>query len=188
MYCLEITNIDPIKYGLIFERFLNPERVGMPDVDTDFGEKEKVVEYLKNKYGNERVCQVINFSYITPVVAIKDVGKVLGIPYKTTEKISKSFVYDTFEECLEANPDIVKEYAQYEELFRVASKISGRVRHSSVHAGGVGIVDTSMDDYMGMIMSKQKQTGNIVENIIQVDKKVIENIGIIKFDLLGLGS
>ena len=80
-YLLGISELDPISYNLIFERFLNPERVSMPDIDTDFSDREKVVRYLTDKYGEDRVCQVINFSYITPCVAVKDVGRVLGIPY-----------------------------------------------------------------------------------------------------------
>ena len=179
-YVLGISELDPIQYGLIFERFLNPERVSMPDIDSDFSDREKVVNYLMEKYGSDRVCQIINFSYITPIVAIKDVGRVLGIPYKVCDKISKKFTYDTFEECMENNPTIYNEFSQYSELFEIASKISGRVRQVSIHAGGVGIVDTFVTDYMGM------KIGSKGEHVIQVDKKVIEEIGIIKFDLLGL--
>lgn len=179
-YVLGISELDPIQYGLIFERFLNPERVSMPDIDSDFSDREKVVNYLMEKYGSDRVCQIINFSYITPIVAIKDVGRVLGIPYKVCDKISKKFTYDTFEDCMKNNPTICNEFSQYSELFEIASRISGRVRQVSIHAGGVGIVDTFVTDYMGM------KIGSKGEHVIQVDKKVIEEIGIIKFDLLGL--
>lgn len=181
-YLLGISELDPISYGLIFERFLNPERVSMPDIDSDFSDREKVVEYLMKKYGEDRVCQVINFSYITPVVAIKDVGRILGIPYKVCDKISKKFTYPTFEECVENNPTLYEEYADYKELFDIAGKISGRVRQTSVHAGGVGIVDTKITDYMAM------KLGSKGEHVIQVDKKIIEEIGIIKFDCLGLAD
>lgn len=181
-YLLGISELDPISYGLIFERFLNPERVSMPDIDSDFSDREKVVEYLMKKYGEDRVCQVINFSYITPVVAIKDVGRILGIPYKICDKISKKFTYPTFEECVENNPTLYEEYADYKELFDIAGKISGRVRQTSVHAGGVGIVDTKITDYMAM------KLGSKGEHVIQVDKKIIEEIGIIKFDCLGLAD
>ena len=91
-YLLGISELDPISYNLIFERFLNPERVSMPDIDTDFSDREKVVRYLTDKYGEDRVCQVINFSYITPCVAVKDVGRVLGIPYNICNKISIKFI------------------------------------------------------------------------------------------------
>ena len=96
-FSLHITDLDPIKYGLIFERFLNPERISMPDTDTDFDDREKVINYLIEKYGENRVCQIINFSFITPVVAIKDVGKVLGFNYSEMDKLSKKFSYDTFQ-------------------------------------------------------------------------------------------
>ncbi len=181
-YLLNISELDPIEFNLIFERFLNPERVSMPDIDTDFSDREKVVRYITEKYGEEKVCQVINFSYITPCVAINDVGRVLGIPYNICKKISKKFVYDTFEECIENNPNLYEEYADYKELFDIAGKISGRVRQVSIHAGGVGIVDTKITDYMGM------KIGSKGEHVIQVDKKIIEEIGIIKFDLLGLAT
>lgn len=181
-YLLGISQLDPITYNLIFERFLNPERVSMPDIDTDFSDREKVVQYLMDKYGADRVCQIINFSYITPVVAIKDVGRVLKIPYKICDKISKKFTYPTFEECVDNNPSLYEEYADYKELFDIAGKISGRVRQTSVHAGGVGIVDTKVTDYMAM------KVGSKGEHVIQVDKKNVEEIGIIKFDCLGLAD
>lgn len=181
-YLLGISQLDPITYNLIFERFLNPERVSMPDIDTDFSDREKVIQYLMDKYGADRVCQIINFSYITPVVAIKDVGRVLKIPYKICDKISKKFTYPTFEECVDNNPSLYEEYADYKELFDIAGKISGRVRQTSVHAGGVGIVDTKVTDYMAM------KVGSKGEHVIQVDKKNVEEIGIIKFDCLGLAD
>jgi len=179
-YLLGISELDPIKYDLIFERFLNPERVSMPDIDLDFSDRDMVIEYLMGKYGQDNVCQIINFSYITPLVAIKDVGRVLGIPYQVCDKISKKFTYETYEECVENNPSIYMDYPDYLELFRIASKISGRVRNASCHAGGVGIVDTKITDYMAM------KVGSKGERIIQVDKIKVEEIGIIKFDILGV--
>ena len=181
-YLMGITDLNPIKYNLIFERFLNPERISMPDLDIDLSDRSKVVEYLVNKYGSDRVCQVINFSYITPVVAIKDVGKTLGFPYKEMDKLSKKFSYPTFEECLEHNSTLLIEHPEYKELFDIASHLSGRVKTVSIHAGGVGIVDTTMDDYMAM------KLGTDGEHVIQVDKRIIEEIGIIKFDLLGVAT
>lgn len=151
-------------------------------IDCDFSDREKVVEYITNKYGKERVCQIINFSYITPCVAISDVGRVLGVPYKVCKLISSKFVYSTFEECIENNPTIIDDYSEYKELFEIASKISGRVRQASIHAGGVGVVDTKVTDYMPM------KVGSNGEQVIQVDKKIIEEIGIIKFDILGLAT
>lgn len=126
------------------------------------------------------MCQVINFSYLTPVVAIKDVGKTLGFPYKEMDKLSKRFIYPTFKECLEHESTLLIEHPEYEQLFDIASHLSGRVKTVSVHAGGVGIVDTTMDDYMAM------KLGSKGEHVIQVDKRIIEEIGIIKFDILGV--
>ena len=181
-FLIGITDLNPIKYGLIFERFLNPERISMPDLDIDLSNRGKVVEYLVSKYGSTRVCQVINFSYITPVVAIKDVGKTLGFPYKEMDKLSKKFVYPTFQECLEHNDTLLIEHPEYEKLFDIASHLSNRVKTVSIHAGGVGIVDTDIDDYMAM------KLGTDGEHVIQVDKRIIEEIGIIKFDLLGVAT
>ena len=180
-YSIEITDLDPIKYGLIFERFLNPERVSMPDTDTDVDNRSAVINYLIEKYGEDRVCQIINFSFITPVVALKDVGKVLGFPYKEMDKLSKTFVYPTFEECLANNPDAAKE-EKYQELFDIASHLSGRVKTTSIHAGGVGIVDGKVSDFMPMKLGPEG------EHVIQVDKRLVEEVGIIKYDILGVAS
>ena len=180
-YTIEITDINPIKYGLIFERFLNPERVSMPDTDTDVYDRSMVINYLIERYGEDRVCQIINFSFITPVVALKDTGKVLGFPYKEMDKLSKSFIYPTFEECLKNNPDIAKQ-EKYKELFDIASHLSGRVKTTSIHAGGVGIVDGKITDFMPMKLGPEG------EHVIQVDKRLVEEIGIIKYDVLGVAS
>ena len=180
-YAIEITDLDPIKYGLIFERFLNPERVSMPDTDTDVDNRAAVINYLIEKYGEDRVCQIINFSFITPVVALKDVGKVLGFPYKEMDKLSKTFIYPTFEECLANNPDAAKE-EKYQELFDISSHLSGRVKTTSIHAGGVGIVDGKVTDFMPMKLGPEG------EHVIQVDKRLVEEVGIIKYDILGVAS
>ena len=180
-YTIEITDIDPIKYGLIFQRFLNPERVSMPDTDTDVYDRGMVVDYLISKYGEERVCQIINFSFITPVVALKDTGKVLGFPYKEMDKLSKGFVYPTFEECLANNQEAANN-PKYAELFDIASHLSGRVKTTSIHAGGVGIVDGKVTNFMPMKLGPEG------EHVIQVDKRLVEEIGIIKYDILGVAS
>jgi DNA polymerase-3 subunit alpha len=190
-YLLGISALDPIDYNLIFERFLNIERISMPDIDLDFAYREKVIEYLMNKYGEMRVCQVLNFASITPVIAIKDVGRILKdengkplIPSATINNISKLFTERDFDKCFEINGDLISKYKGevYEELFDIASMLSGRVRHVSTHAGGVGIVDSTMYDYMPM------KLGDKGEHVIQVDKVMIEEIGIIKFDILGLNT
>lgn len=180
-YTIEITDIDPIKYGLIFQRFLNPERVSMPDTDTDVYDRASVINYLIERYGEDRVCQIINFSFITPVVALKDVGKVLGFPYKEMDKLSKGFIYPTFEECLNNNKEAANN-PKYAELFDIASHLSGRVKTTSIHAGGVGIVDGKITDFMPMKLGPEG------EHVIQVDKRVVEEVGIIKYDILGVAS
>jgi DNA polymerase-3 subunit alpha len=181
-YLLGISELDPIKYDLIFERFLNPERVSMADLDLDFSDRDKVVQYIINKYGETKVCQIINFNFITPVVAIKDTARILGMPYAVSESISKKFTYDTFQECLDNNQELLDQYAEYGELFKIGSKLSGRLRNVSIHAGGVGIVDTKISDYMAMKLGAKN------ERVIQVDKKKAEDIGIIKFDILGVST
>lgn len=181
-YCCHITDIDPIKYGLIFERFLNPERVGLPDIDTDVGDRDAIIKYLVDKYGEDRVCQIINYSYITPTVAITDVGKILGFPYNQMQKLSQKFTFDKWDDCIKVNPTLINDNPQYADLFDIASHLSGRVKTVSIHAGGVGIVDTSINDYMPM------KIGTKGEHVIQVDKHYIEGIGIVKFDLLGVAT
>ena len=181
-YCCHITDIDPIKYGLIFERFLNPERVGLPDIDTDVGNRDAIIDYLVNKYGEERVCQIINYSYITPTVAITDVGKILGFPYNQMQKLSQKFTFDKWDDCMKANPNLLADNPQYADLFDIAKHLSGRVKTVSIHAGGVGIVDTTINDYMPM------KIGTKGEHVIQVDKHYVEDIGIVKFDLLGVAT
>lgn len=181
-YCCHITDIDPIKYGLIFERFLNPERVGLPDIDTDVGNRDAIIDYLVDKYGEERVCQIINYSYITPTVAITDVGKILGFPYNQMQKLSQKFTFDKWDDCMKANPNLFTDNPQYADLFDIAKHLSGRVKTVSIHAGGVGIVDTTINDYMPM------KIGTKGEHVIQVDKHYVEDIGIVKFDLLGVAT
>jgi DNA polymerase-3 subunit alpha len=181
-YCCHITDIDPIKYGLIFERFLNPERVGLPDIDTDVGNRDAIINYLVDKYGEERVCQIINYSYITPTVAITDVGKILGFPYNQMQKLSQKFTFDKWDDCMKANPNLLADNPQYADLFDIAKHLSGRVKTVSIHAGGIGIVDTTINDYMPM------KIGTKGEHVIQVDKHYVEDIGIVKFDLLGVAT
>lgn len=181
-FCTHITDIDPIKYGLIFERFLNPERVGLPDIDTDVGNRDAIIDYLVEKYGANRVCQIINYSYITPTVAITDVGKILGFPYNQMQKLSQKFTSDKWDECMKLNPKLLLDNPQYAELFDIALHLSGRVKTVSIHAGGIGIVDTDINDYMPM------KIGTNGEHVIQVDKHYIEDIGIVKFDLLGVAT
>lgn len=149
-------------------------------MDIDVSDRPTVINYLIDKYGENRVCQIINFSYVTPVVAIKDVGKILGFKYGERDKLSKKFSYNTFQECIDNNINYLSEHPEYSELLDIAGKLSGRVKTVSCHAGGVGIVDTDISDYMAM------KLGSDGEHVIQVDKRLVEQIGIIKFDILGV--
>jgi DNA polymerase-3 subunit alpha len=149
-------------------------------LDIDVSDRPTVINYLIDKYGENRVCQIINFSYITPIVAIKDVGKILGFKYNEMDKLSKKFSYNTFQECINNNINYLSEHPEYSELLDIAGKLSGRVKTVSCHAGGVGIVDTDISDYMAM------KLGSDGEHVIQVDKRLVEQIGIIKFDILGV--
>ena len=156
------------------------QKCNVVKLDIDVSDRPTVINYLIDKYGENRVCQIINFSYITPVVAIKDVGKILGFKYNERDKLSKKFSYNTFQECIDNNINYLSEHPEYSELFDIAGKLSGRVKTVSCHAGGVGIVDTDISDYMAM------KLGSDGEHVIQVDKRLVEQIGIIKFDILGV--
>lgn len=156
------------------------QKCNVVKLDIDVSDRPTVINYLIDKYGENRVCQIINFSYITPVVAIKDVGKILGFKYNEMDKLSKKFSYNTFQECIDNNLNYLSEHPEYSELLDIAGKLSGRVKTVSCHAGGVGIVDTDISDYMAM------KLGSDGEHVIQVDKRLVEQIGIIKFDILGV--
>jgi DNA polymerase-3 subunit alpha len=179
-YLLRITNLDPIKYGLIFERFLNPERISLPDIDCDFGDRDKIIQYMEGKYGKEKVCQIANFVYITPMMAIQDVGRLLGLSYSLTQKISEYFKVDSFEQAFEAHPSLKDKFTEHTDLFEIASKISGRVRGISQHAGGVCVALTGLSDYMPC------KAGKNGEQVIQVDMRMVEDLGLVKFDVLGI--
>lgn len=156
------------------------QKCNVVKLDIDVSDRPTVINYLIDKYGENRVCQIINFSYITPVVAIKDVGKILGFKYNEMDKLSKKFSYNTFQECIDNNINYLSEHPEYSELLDIAGKLSGRVKTVSCHAGGVGIIDTDISDYMAM------KLGSDGEHVIQVDKRLVEQIGIIKFDILGV--
>ena len=137
---------------------------------------------MTNKYGQDHVCQIMSFSEITPTVAIKDVARVLGMPYKVSDTIAKAFSYPTFDECIEHNSDIINKYAEYSELFDIAKHLCGKYRQTGIHAGGLGIVDKEVVYYMPM---KQGKNG---ERVIQCNKKIVEKLSIVKFDLLGVAT
>lgn len=180
-YLIGITQLDSIKYELDFGRFLTIERKDLPDVDVDVSDRAKVVEYLTQKYGEDRVVQVMNIVYTTPVTSIQDVGKVLGFPYAEIRKISEKFVQKTWKDCLEANPEVA-ENPKYKELLDIASHINGRPRGYGIHAGGVIVCRHPYYEYIGI------RHGADGEHVISVDKVMDEKIGLVKFDILGVAS
>lgn len=180
-YLIGITELDSIKYDLDFGRFLTIERKDLPDVDVDVSDRAPVVEYLTNKYGEDRVVQVMNIVFTTPVTSIRDAGRILGFPYAEMQKISKSFVQKTWQDCLDANPDVA-ENPRYAELLDYAGRITGRPRGYGIHAGGVIVCRQPYYEYIGI---RHGQDG---EHVISVDKIMDERIGLVKFDILGVAS
>lgn len=180
-YLLGITQLDSIKYDLDFGRFLTIERKDLPDVDVDVSDRAKVIEYLTNKYGEDRVVQVMNVVYTSPITSIRDVGKILGFPYKEMERISKGFIQDTWEECLNNNKEIANN-PKYKELLEIAGHITNRPRGYGIHAGGCIVCRNSYDHYIGV---RRGQNG---EHVISVDKVMDEKISLVKFDILSVAS
>ncbi len=180
-YLLGITNLDSIKYDLDFGRFLTIERRDLPDVDVDVSDRAKVVEYMTNKFGEDKVVQVMNVVYTSPITSIRDVGKLLGFPYKEMEKISKGFIQDTWDDCLKHNQSIV-DNPKYKELLDIAGHITNRPRGYGIHAGGIIVCRNSYDNYIGI---RKGQGG---EHVISVDKIMDEKLSLVKFDILGIAS
>lgn len=188
-YCLSITDIDPVKYNLLFERFLNPERVSMPDIDVDFckDRRTEIISYVTEKYGNDHVAQIITFGTMAARAAIRDVGRALDFPYAEVDKIAK-LVPNTpnikIEETLKAEPQLRALYdnnPRIKELIDVAVRLEGLSRHASTHAAGVVISPEPLTTFMPLY--KNPVDGTITT---QFDMNAIEKIGLLKFDFLGL--
>ncbi|MFH1124544.1 MAG: DNA polymerase III subunit alpha [Pseudomonadota bacterium] len=187
-YCLQITNINPIRYGLLFERFLNPHRISMPDIDIDFcmNGREEVIKYVAEKYGRENVCQIITFGTMKAKAAIRDVGRVLGIPYGEVDRIAKLIPFGpsvTLEKALEDEPELKKMEngePRHRKLLAIARSLEGLSRHASTHASGVVISDRPLIEYLPLF----KGTNDEVMTQFTMDQ--IEKLGLIKFDFLGL--
>lgn len=186
-YCLEITDIDPIKYNLIFERFLNPERISMPDIDIDFcyEKRERVIDYVKDKYGKDKVAQIITFGTMAARAAIRDVGRVLDIPYKDVDDVAKEIPLSlgiTIDKSLDENTKLKSLYSQDEkvrELIDMARKLEGLPRHASTHAAGVVISKKSVDNYVPLYLNKDSIS-------TQYPMGTLEELGLLKVDFLGL--
>ena len=186
-YVLRITDIDPLQYGLLFERFLNPERVSLPDIDIDFCMRRRgeVIQYVNEKYGRDRVAQIITFGTLAAKAVIRDVGRVLGIPYAKVDRIAKLLPEMT--RSLKAAADTVgplqAEIAsdpQIQELVEVGCRLEGLTRHASLHAAGVVIAPRPIAELVPLYKTSKD------EIVTQWDKDVIEELGLLKMDFLGL--
>jgi len=187
-YCVDITNIDPMKYSLLFERFLNPERISMPDIDIDFADRgrEKIIEYVYEKYGHENVCQIITFGTMAARAVVRDVGRVLGMPYGEIDRIAKMIPNEigiSLAKALVQNPDLkelVDNDVRIKKLLDLSQTLEGLARHASTHAAGVVIAPSDLTNYIPLFKGSRGETTT------QFDMKMTEEIGLLKMDFLGL--
>ena len=191
-YTLRITDVDPLQHGLIFERFLNPDRISMPDIDVDFCQENrpKIIEYVKNKYGENAVAQIITYNFMKSKMVIRDVARTLGFSYTEADKIAKMILPGpvqgstlTIEENLEANPEFRKLYETDErvkKLIDLARKLEGSARHTGIHAAGVVIAPGPLDEYVPVHVDKDGTKAT------QFDMATLEMLGLVKMDFLGL--
>ena len=187
-YCLHITNIDPIKYQLLFERFLNPERVSMPDIDIDFcfERRQEVIDYVGRKYGAEKVVQIVTFGTMAAKGVIRDVGRVMDLPYAYVDGIAKMIPNElniTIDRALQLNPDLRKLYEQEEQvktLIDMSKRLEGLPRHTSMHAAGVVICPKAADEFVPL---SRGSDGSITT---QFTMTTLEELGLLKMDFLGL--
>ncbi|HXF48600.1 MAG TPA: DNA polymerase III subunit alpha [Verrucomicrobiae bacterium] len=187
-YCIGITRIDPMKYGLLFERFLNPERISMPDIDIDFSDRDRdrIIQYVIDKYGEENVCQIITFGTMAARAVVRDVGRVMSLPYSEVDRIAKLIPFDTemtLERAMEMQPDLKRLTAsdpKIAQLMEYSKTLEGLSRHASVHAAGVVIAPSKLTDYVPLYRTNRDET------VTQFDMKGIEEIGLLKMDFLGL--
>ncbi len=187
-YCLRITDIDPIKYSLLFERFLNPERVSMPDIDVDFcfERRQEVIDYVGRKYGSDKVVQIVTFGTMAAKAVIRDVGRVMDLPYAYVDSIAKMVPKElniTIDKALEMNPEFKKLYMEEEqvhELVDMSRRLEGLPRHTSTHAAGVVICPAAAENYVPL---SRGADGSINT---QFTMTTIEELGLLKMDFLGL--
>lgn len=187
-YCLGITGVDPIRYNLLFERFLNPERVTMPDIDVDFCvlRRQEVIDYVTEKYGREKVVQIVTFGTMAAKMVIRDVGRALDLPYSFCDKVAKMIPNElkmNIEKALLINPDLKRLYDEDEEakkLIDLSRRLEGLPRHTSIHAAGVVISKREVDRYVPVSTSSD---GAVTT---QYTMETIEQLGLLKMDFLGL--
>ena len=187
-YCLKITNIDPIRYQLLFERFLNPERVSMPDIDVDFcyERRQEVIDYVVEKYGKDQVAQIVTFGTLAARGVIRDVGRVMDLPYSLCDQVSKMVPAElniTLDLALKKNPELKGLYdtdEQVHKLIDMSRRLEGLPRHTSMHAAGVVISRTNIDEYVPL---SRGSDGTITT---QFTMTTLEELGLLKMDFLGL--
>ena len=188
-YCLGITALDPIKHGLLFERFLNPERISMPDFDIDFcmEKRDKVIEYVSSKYGKDAVSQIVTFGTMAAKGVVRDVTRALGKPYSLGDRISKMIPFEigmTLEKAISRQPVLkqaIKDDDEVQEIMNLSFKLEGGIRNIGKHAGGVVIAPGSLADFSPIYFDSD--TSSV---LTQFDKDDVEKIGLVKFDFLGL--
>ncbi|MBW7998083.1 MAG: DNA polymerase III subunit alpha [Candidatus Glassbacteria bacterium] len=188
-YCLRVTNIDPLQYNLLFERFLNPERVSMPDIDIDFSDRERdrIIRYIREKYGDDSVCQIITFGTMAAHAVVRDVGRVMGMSFDEVDRIAKMIPEElkiTLEDALRRRPDLKKladNDKKIGKLIEISLVLEGLCRHASTHAAGVVIAPGNLTDYLPLFRSPRKD-----EITTQFDMGGVEKIGLLKIDILGL--
>ncbi len=186
-YCLGITNVDPIRYGLIFERFLNPERVSMPDFDIDFSDerRDEMIDYVMEKYGSDHVAQIVTFGTMAARGSIRDVARALAVPYQKADQVAKLVPMElgmTLEKALSSSREFREKYesdSQVRELVDMARKIEGMPRHTSTHAAGVVITDRPVMEYVPLARNDDC-------TVTQFTMTTIEELGLLKMDFLGL--
>ena len=188
-YALGITDLDPIEHDLLFERFLNPERVSMPDFDVDFcmEGRDRVIDYVANKYGRDRVSQIITYGTLAAKAVVRDVGRVLGHNYGYVDKIAKLIPFEigiTLDKALEQEEELKRLYtgdAEVRELIDLARALEGLARNAGTHAGGVVIAPSVLTDFTPLYCEEGGSTP-----VTQFDKDDVEAAGLVKFDFLGL--
>jgi DNA polymerase-3 subunit alpha len=187
-FCLGITNIDPLEHHLLFERFLNPERVSMPDIDIDFcyERRSEIIDYVVQKYGKESVTQIITFGRMASRAALRDVGRVLKVPFGEMDRIAKMVPADvgmTLEKAFQQNPDLGRleeSDSSFHRVVKHARVLEGLARHASTHAAGVVVAPGRLTDYVPLFLTNKK------EITTQYDMKSVEDVGLLKMDFLGL--
>ena len=186
LYTLGITDIDPLQYGLLFERFMTPERISLPDVDVDFADnrRDEIINYIRQRYGQENVAQIITFGTMQARAAIRDVGRVMDIPLPVVDRIAKLIPFNTHLAAAMANSSelrsTINSKSEYQELWEIATKLEGLARHASIHASGVVIAPKPLMEFVPLYRSAEEDI------CTQYDMNSLDAVGLLKMDILGL--